>query len=79
MLDETLGKIHFWMLFIGFHTTFLVQHWLGVECVPRRIANSYPATTSPALTQISSARAFLLGASMLPFLWNIWKPARRHR
>ena len=30
MLDETLGKIHFWMLFIGFHTTFLIQHWLGV-------------------------------------------------
>ena len=25
-----LGKIHFWMLFIGFHTTFLIQHWLGV-------------------------------------------------
>ena len=36
MLDETLGKIHFWMLFIGFHTTFLVQHWLGVEGMPRR-------------------------------------------
>ena len=31
MLDETLGKIHFWMLFIGFHTTFLIQHWLGVD------------------------------------------------
>ncbi len=31
MLDERLGKIHFWMLFIGFHTTFLIQHWLGVD------------------------------------------------
>jgi cytochrome c oxidase subunit 1 len=31
MLDERLGKLHFWLLFIGFHTTFLVQHWLGVE------------------------------------------------
>ena len=30
MLDETLGKVHFWMLFVGFHMTFLVQHWLGV-------------------------------------------------
>ena len=30
MLDEKLGKIHFWMLFVGFHTTFLIQHWLGV-------------------------------------------------
>ena len=31
MLDETLGKIHFWLLFIGFHVTFLIQHWLGAE------------------------------------------------
>ena len=31
MLDERLGKIHFWTLFIGFHTTFLIQHWLGVD------------------------------------------------
>ena len=31
MLDERLGKIHFWMLFIGFHTTFLIQHLLGIE------------------------------------------------
>jgi heme/copper-type cytochrome/quinol oxidase subunit 1 len=34
MLDETLGKIHFWMLFICFHTTFLVQHWLGSNACP---------------------------------------------
>ena len=29
LLDERLGKLHFWLTFIGFHTTFLVQHWLG--------------------------------------------------
>ncbi len=39
MLDERLGKLHFWLLFIGFHTTFLVQHWLGVEGMPRRYAS----------------------------------------
>ncbi len=39
MLDERLGKIHFWTLFIGFHTTFLVQHWLGAEGMPRRYAD----------------------------------------
>ena len=39
MLDERLGKIHFWLLFIGFHTTFLVQHWLGVIGMPRRYAD----------------------------------------
>ena len=43
MLDERLGKVHFWMLFIGFHTTFLVQHWLGVEGMPRRYADYLPS------------------------------------
>jgi cytochrome c oxidase subunit 1 len=76
MLDETLGKIHFWMLFIGFHTTFLVQHWLGVEGMPRRIADYLPSDGFIGLNQISSAGAFLLGASMIPFLWNVWKSRR---
>ena len=43
MLDERLGKMHFWLLFIGFHGTFLVQHWLGVEGMPRRYADYLPA------------------------------------
>jgi cytochrome c oxidase subunit 1 len=73
MLDETLGKIHFWMLFIGFHMTFLVQHWLGVEGMPRRIADYLPSDGFTGLNQVSSAGAFLLGASMLPFGWNVWK------
>jgi cytochrome c oxidase subunit 1 len=46
MLDERLGKIHFWTLFVGFHTTFLVQHWPGVEGLPRRYGMP---TTSPAM------------------------------
>ncbi|WP_199819774.1 cbb3-type cytochrome c oxidase subunit I, partial [Streptomyces sp. NRRL S-118] len=33
------GKIHFWTLFAGFHLTFLVQHWLGAEGMPRRYAD----------------------------------------
>jgi cytochrome c oxidase subunit 1 len=34
--DEKLGKVHFWLTFIGFHATFLVQHWLGAERVVTR-------------------------------------------
>ena len=41
MLDDRIGKIQFWLMFIGFNMTFLVQHWIGVEGMPRRIAN-YP-------------------------------------
>jgi len=72
MLDERLGKIHFWLLFIGFHMTFLVQHWLGVEGMPRRYADYGPTDGFTTLNEISSIGAFLLGASTLPFLYNVW-------
>ncbi|MGW7521686.1 aa3-type cytochrome oxidase subunit I [Streptomyces sp. NPDC054796] len=76
MLDERLGKIHFWTLFVGFHTTFLVQHWLGVEGMPRRYADYLAADGFTALNTLSSIGAFLLGLSTLPFLYNVWKTAK---
>ena len=76
MLDETWGKVHFWMLFIGFHTTFLIQHWLGVIGMPRRYADYLPEDGFTWMNQVSSAGAFLLGASTLPFLYNVWKTWR---
>ncbi|MGW6199493.1 aa3-type cytochrome oxidase subunit I [Kribbella sp. NPDC055110] len=79
MLDEKLGKLHFWMLFIGFHTTFLVQHWLGVEGMPRRYADYRASDGFTALHQVSTVGAFLLGISTLPFLYNIYKSRRTPR
>jgi cytochrome c oxidase subunit 1 len=76
MLDERLGKIHFWTLFVGFHTTFLVQHWLGAEGMPRRYADYLAADGFTALNTVSSIGAFLLGMSTLPFLYNVWKTAK---
>ena len=72
MLNERIGKLHFWLLFIGFHTTFLVQHWLGIEGMPRRIADYLPTDGFTFLNQVSTAGSFLLAISMLPFLWNVW-------
>jgi cytochrome c oxidase subunit I len=77
MLDHTLGKWHFWAVFIGFNLTFLVQHWLGMLGMPRRVAN-YPflphlATT---LNDISSIGAFILGASTFIFFYNVYKTWR---
>ena len=72
MLDERLGKIHFWLLFVGFHTTFLVQHWLGVMGMPRRIADYSPQDGFTTLNQISTVGAFVLASSTLPFLWNVY-------
>ncbi|GAB2492041.1 cytochrome c oxidase subunit I [Streptosporangium sandarakinum] len=76
MLDDRLGKWHFWTLFIGFHTTFLVQHWLGAEGFPRRYADYSPIDGFTDLNMISSVGAFILGASTLPFLYNVWKTAK---
>ncbi|KOG54301.1 cytochrome C oxidase subunit I [Streptomyces griseoflavus] len=76
MLDERLGKLHFWTLFIGFHTTFLVQHWLGVAGMPRRISDYLAADGFTALNTLSTIGAFLLGLSTLPFLYNVWKTTK---
>ncbi len=76
MLDERLGKITFWTLFIGFHTTFLVQHWLGAEGMPRRYATYLPSDGFTTLNTISTIGSFLLALSILPFLYNVWKTAK---
>ena len=76
MMDERLGKLHFWLTFIGFHTTFLVQHWLGNEGMPRRYADYLPTDGFTTLNVVSSIGAFILGISMLPFLYNVFKSAR---
>ena len=82
MLDERLGKLQFWMLFVGFHTTFLVQHWLGAEGMPRRYADYLPSDGFTFLNQVSTVGSFVLAASMLPFFYNVYKSSRgprRHR
>ncbi|KZE95737.1 putative cytochrome c oxidase subunit 1 [Agromyces sp. NDB4Y10] len=77
MLDETLGKWHFWTLFIGFHMTFLIHHWLGVVRMPRRYASYLPEDGVTWMHQLSTVGAFLLAVSMLPFFANVYLTARR--
>jgi len=73
MLDERLGKIHFWLLFVGFHTTFLVQHWLGAAGMPRRYADYLPSDGFTTLNVISTVGSVILGLSTLPFLYNVYR------
>ncbi|MFI5613280.1 cytochrome c oxidase subunit I [Amycolatopsis sp. NPDC051903] len=76
MMDEKLGKWHFWTTFIGFHGTFLVQHWLGAEGMPRRYADYLTSDGFTTLNTISTIGAYILGASTLPFIWNVFKSYR---
>jgi cytochrome c oxidase subunit 1 len=71
MLDERLGKLHFWTTFLGFHLTFLVHHWLGNQGMPRRYIDYQPTDNFTTLHAISTIGAFLLGLSVLPFLYNV--------
>jgi len=75
-LDEKLGKLHFWTTLIGFHTTFLVQHWLGNVGMPRRYADYLPGDGFTTLNTISSIGAFILGISTLVFMWNVYRSYR---
>ena len=79
MMDEGLGKIHFWTMFLGFHATFLVHHWLGPQGMPRRYVDYQPQDDFTVLNSVSSAGAFLLGISTLPFLWNVARSYRYGR
>ena len=71
MLNERLGKIHFWLLFIGFQVTFLVQHWLGVQGMPRRYGDYLPVDGFTTLNIVSTVGAAILGISTLFFIWNV--------
>src|SRR6201993_1721101 len=73
MLNSRLGKAQFWVMFIGFNMTFLVQHWTGVEGQVRRTAN-YPDLPGNVTTLniISSVGSWLPALSILMFLWNVY-------
>ncbi|GAA2248301.1 cytochrome c oxidase subunit I [Herbiconiux moechotypicola] len=77
MLNERLGYWHFWLLFIGFHTTFLIQHWLGVIGMPRRYATYQPEEGYAWMNQLSTIGAFVLAASLIPFFLNVYITARK--
>ena len=74
MLDENVGRFHFLLTFIGFNLCFAPQHWLGLNGMPRRVAEYDPQFA--LVNQISSVGALLMALSTLPFLWNVFASAR---
>ncbi|MBA2438472.1 MAG: cytochrome c oxidase subunit I [Acidimicrobiia bacterium] len=76
LLREGLGKWHFVTVFVGFHLTFGVQHYLGVQGMPRRVADYLETDGFTTLNLISTAGAFLTGISTLFLLWNVFVTLR---
>ncbi|HEY7198209.1 MAG TPA: cytochrome c oxidase subunit I [Gaiellaceae bacterium] len=75
MYNEKLGKIHFWLTFVGFNVTFFPMHWLGLHGMPRRVADYAPQFGT--LNFIISVASFFLGASTILFLYNMIVSWRR--
>jgi cytochrome c oxidase subunit I len=74
MYDERLGKLHFWLTFVGFNLTFFPMHYIGLQGMPRRVAD-YAGRFADINLFISIA-SFGLGASTLVFLYNMVKSWR---
>ena len=69
MYNERLGKLHFWLTFIGFNGTFFPMHWVGLQGMPRRVAD-YDAQFGD-WNMVISIFSFMLGASTLIFFYNV--------
>jgi cytochrome c oxidase subunit 1 len=79
MLHEGLGKVQFLMVFVGFNLTFFPMHQLGLAGMPRRIADYASNVGWNDLNLAATVGGFLIGASMIPFLWNVFSSLRSGR
>ncbi|WP_060208975.1 cytochrome c oxidase subunit I [Sporosarcina koreensis] len=70
MLNETLGKVTFWFFFIGFHMTFLIQHWLGFWGMPRRVWTYMDGQGWNFANLISSIGALLMAIGVIVLVYN---------
>lgn len=78
LLNETLGKTHFWLTMVAFNATFLPMHWLGLEGMSRRVAVYDPRFQF--WNDFASVASFVLAASTLVFFANLmWSMARGRR
>jgi cytochrome c oxidase subunit 1 len=79
MLNETIGKVHFWLMFIAFNLTFFPMHFVGLHGMPRRVY-TYPAGLGfETMNMLETAGAFLLALSQAVFIYNIIKAWRGPR
>ncbi|MFC4558131.1 cbb3-type cytochrome c oxidase subunit I [Virgibacillus kekensis] len=73
LLNEKLGKWHFWLFLIGFHMTFLPMHITGLEGMPRRVFTYQWEDGIFLLNLTSTVGAFIMGSSILFLGWNIYR------
>jgi cytochrome c oxidase subunit I len=77
LLHEGLGKVHFWLLFIGFNLAFFPQHLLGLEGMPRRVYTYDHGGNWEAYNLISTIGSYVMGLGVLVFAINVIWTRRR--
>jgi len=75
LYNETIGKLHFWVTFIGVNLVFSPQHFLGLSGMPRRYAD-YPDAFAP-WNFISSIGSYIAGVGVLIFLYGVYQAFAR--
>jgi cytochrome c oxidase subunit I len=76
-LNDGLGKLHFWLQFIGFNLTFFPMHILGLLGMPRRIQDYADLPNWVGINQLQTAGALIIALSTAPFLANVVMTMRR--
>src|SRR4029453_3696043 len=79
LLDEKLGKVHFWLMMIGFNVTFFPQHYLGLIGMPRRIYTYAADLNWGFWNMVSTIGAFTIAVSIRLFIVNVFKTRRSGR
>jgi len=83
MLNETLGKIHFWVTFLGAYAIFFPMHYLGLMGVPRRYYEmgemSFVPPSAHTLNAFITIAALIVGATQLVFVFNLLWSLRNGR
>ncbi len=76
LLDERLGKLHFWLQLIGFNLTFFPMHFVGLHGMPRRVYTYPKGLGFEWLNQLETVGSFVLALGFAVFLYNVWKTWR---
>ncbi len=76
LLDERLGKLHFWLMLIGFNLTFFPMHFVGLNGMPRRVYTYQPGMGFELLNQLETLGALTLFVAFSVFIVNIIKTTR---
>ena len=79
LLDERLGKVQFWLTFVGFNVTFFPQHMLGLLGMPRRIYTYEDTGMLQEYNLISTIGSYIMGLGILLFVWIAWKSRKGRR